>query len=631
MAAPQPFVISDLRGGVNDSDSRMLLGATQMRDARNIDFRAGACGSKRRGSQAIATGGSIFDSPIIALFTHTPSNDDADDELWGIDENGHVDRRVAGVWQGGVARENDYVVVSASNYEANAVSLHGKLFIATRGSQDRLLVWDGTKLRWAGIAAPPPPTGGSTAPAGAYASTRYFRIRYVQQASGAVIRRSEPSTVLTFAPPGNKDGVTLTKPAGTEATTSVRMEGQTHWEVEASLDNTLFYRIATVAIGTTTYTDTTSAATGYAANPLSENSGEYLPPGSARHVAIDEDRLMVAGSYFTPGEDSTVWWTPVQADDGVGNDERLPQETKQFIRFDGLSGGRVTAIVGGVNGNVYVFKKKRIYKMVRTGILASAYAPVTETWSRGAMMRGAVAGLDEKGLPCVYFVDQNKGLCRFGQRGAEDLGGNVEKTWKRRNKSATIGPRLLHYPDLDQVWVSLPLDDNDTPSQLLVYETQYSAALFHDGVPATAVSFTLFANSAGTYKPVFGAGNLLFMGDTGTTDNGAFYSAYGITRPYLLGGLFQMFGLKAGAVLATSTGASLLVEAIRDFGKESKSRLASTAPEGTEEYVLVDLPELAMSGLRTLEVKFGDNELSAQEWSLEHMAFLPGTEEQLFA
>lgn len=631
-----PILITDLRGGVNDSDSPLLLKSNEMTDARNIDFRAGALGAKRRGSLGIDTEGSIFDSPVIAVFRHTPTNVMGNDELWAIDENGHLDRRVGGTWQGGVPRSNNLVTVSAGNYDANAASLHGKLFIAAKGTHNRLLVWDGTVLRWAGLNQAILGSVANIPAVGTFSGTRYYRIRFTQQVSGATTRRSEPSPTATFVPSGTSTGARLTRYLFVTDPTDPSCEGQTHWEVEASLDNILFYRIATVPIATATYDDTTPFSTGYASGVLSEAVGEYLAPGSARHVTVDEDRLLLAGSYFVPGEDATVWWTPVAADDGVGNDERLPQATLQYIRFDGLSGGNLTALVAGVNGAVYPFKRSRIYKMVRTGILASAYDPVTESWSRGATMRGATAGLDEHGLPCVYFLDDAKGLCRIGSRGVEDLARNVETTWKRRNKMATIQPRIVHYPELDHVWYSVALDGADVPTLLFVYETQYGASLYYNGLPATARAFTLFPREDLTLHPVFGTAvsplegggtSYLHFGDVGETDNGVVYRAFLTTRPWALGAVYQKFGVMSAVLVATASRATVLVQLVRNLGVETLERSVSLSAENGEPYVVRPLDSLSLSGLNLLQFGLGDEFASAQAWSLEQLAWRSRREE----
>jgi hypothetical protein len=649
------FTISDLRGGVNNSDSPTLIPATQVVDCRNVDFRDGSLGAKRRGTEAIDLTGSAFDSPVIAVFRHTPTTNPANDELWAIDENGNIDRRVGGTWFGGIPVVNDHIVIRARNYDANAVSLHAKLFIAAQGNEDRLLVFDNLVLRWAGIQQAQDPTVADTGVAGSYSGTRYFRIRYVEMnaAQTVVLRRSEPSNVVSFTPSGANTGATITKPSGTELSSSTYCEGQTHWEVEASIDNILFYRIARVAIGTSTYTDLQSYSAGYASFTLSEAIGEYVVPGSARHVAIDEDRVVMAGSYFTDALDSRVSWTPVAADDGVGNDERLPTETKQFIDFDGLDGGGVTMLVAGVAGNVYVFKALRIYKMVRTGILTSAYSPVAESFSRGATSRGACAGSDNAGLPCCYFLDQAVGLCRIGRSGVEDLARSIRETWSSRNQDALVGPRIVYYPALDQVWYTTPTgateaiqtSDSSTlqtsdgselhtsqtsPGLLVVFGVHESGNVFHDGLVGQAQTLALFPRSDRSIAPVIGTSTVdvtgggessLHFADAGTTDSGTPFRAYVRTKPYLLGDLWSKFGLMAAAVFARASTAVLQLKMIRNMGVQERDVEVNLAPAASESHVIKPVDDASLSELNAVQIEFGDEEADAQEWSVDQMVF----------
>jgi hypothetical protein len=644
------LTVDDLRGGVNNSDSPSKIAANQVVDARNVDFRDGALGSKRRGTTEFDLTDSSLTPPIVALFRHQPTNNIGNDELWAIDQDGNLDRRVGGTWQGGVAVVNDFVGVSTIVGDENAVSIHGKLFIAAKGSVDRLLVWDGTYLRWAGIQQPPDPTVADTG-AGSYTGTRYFRIRYVEQnAAGAVLRRSEPTNAVSLAPSGAGSGALITKPAGTEVTTSLYCEGQTHWEVEASVDNILFYRVSTVAIGTATYTDTTAYSTGYSSNTLSESAGEYLPPHSARHVAADEDRVVMGGHRFTEGYDATFYWTPVQDDDGVGNDERIPATTRNKINLDGLEGGQITALVTGISGNIYVFKLTRIYKLTRTGVLTSAYQPLAESQARGALVMGAVAGTDPAGNPCAYFLDQNVGLCRIGQQGVEDLGWSIRRTWQNRNRLAT--PRIIFYPELLQVWYWIPVGlstdvvtsaDGTTvltasgssiePNvvQQFVFETRFGANLFHSGLPATTRAAVIFPNTD-TFerKPILSVGNRLVTADSGTTDVEQYYRGYVVTRPYQLGGMFEKFGIMAGVLLARASDAIIGLLMRRNYGVEE--RQVAVSINSAQTHVMQPVDNLSISDCLAVQFEIGDPDYMAgsdleQEWSLDSLVLRYRNEE----
>lgn len=648
------FEIKDIRGGINNSDSPTEISDNQCVDARNIDFRSGWLGAKRRGTRGIDITGSAFDSPVIALFNHTPTNNISQDELWGIDENGNMDRRVGGSWENGVDAVNDNVVVNSANYIANAVSLHGKLFIAARGTEDRLLVWDGTVLRWAGIQQPPLPTAADNG-SGSFSGTRYYRIRYTaQNAAGGTVRRSEPSDVVSIVPSGSGSGVTITKPAGTEVSSSVFCEGQTHWEVEASLDNALFYRIATVAIGTGTYTDTTAFSTGYSSNVLSEAIGTYVVPGAAKYVAVDEDRLIIGGNYFDDAADSTVSWTPVGSATGAGNDERIPATTSNFITFDGIDGGGVTSLIGGIAGSVYIFKRTRTYRMTRTGILASAYAPTVESFVKGCDHMGAAGGADQNGLPCVYFVDQSTGLCRAGRNGIEDLGRAVRSTWFGHEPDPAIPPRILYYPALEQVWFTLPVgsaqslqtsdsvdiqtDDGDlidtailVPGLFAMYEVRTGGTIFYDGIPASALTLALIyretglAPVIGTELKDIGGGNESYIheADIGTTDSDGDYRAYVLTKPYVISNLWQEFGMQAAKLIArAATGTSLLLRMIRNFGLETRADIfVSLSPISDETSVIKLVDNATMSELNALQLEYGDADVDAQEWDLDRIVF----------
>jgi hypothetical protein len=90
-----------------------------------------------------------------------------------------------------------------------------------------------------------------------FKSVRYYRQRSVYVSGTTVLRRSEPSTVLTFTPVGTKNGATITKGADASG------ELSTHWEIEASLDNANFYRLARTINATTTYVDNTAGPKTY--------------------------------------------------------------------------------------------------------------------------------------------------------------------------------------------------------------------------------------------------------------------------------------------------------------------------------------------------------------------------------
>jgi len=556
---------------------------------------------------------------FLAVMRHTPTINLSEDELWMVDLFGRIDRRVGGTWQTGVPVVNYYIgVFDSTGLDINGASLHGKFFIAAQQVINGLLVWDGTILRHAGFPnVPPAPTVASTAGVGTYSGTRYFRIRYTaQDGSGRTLRRSEPTTVTAFVPGGANDGAVITKPSGTEDYTSLFMNGQTHWEVEASLDNTIFYRIATVAIGTATYTDTTALGTTYSSNPVSESIGEYVAPGAVRHIAVDDDRLMMAGNRFTQGSDARVQWTPVALASGVGNDERIPATTGNTLDLDNLDGGGVTMMIAGESGNVYAFKMERTYKLTRTGILTDAYRHHTESHSRGAIIRAACSGharTAQGWAPCVYFVDPAVGLCRASRDGIQELGEAVLDTWEAAEKgtASVRGPRIAYHPTKRQVWVAYGANGSDIPNKLLVYTARYGGfAIYESPLMDNGIygDIVMYPDGGLPLLPVIGMLNppLVKFPVDAITDAGHRYRAYFLSRAYHLG-IYQKFGVVAGLLFARVANSTIGIKLIRNLGLGTNSVTKSIASSGgSETHVFKPIDDARISECNVVQFEIGD-------------------------
>ena len=208
----------------------------------------------------MASSGLTGQDTIVHLSQFLVNNDITTPEMWAFGAIAGssilMAHRVSGVWSA-VTPDDTPTNTAPDVYNYTAQTLNAKHFFFYRSAQDRLHVWDGTFLRRTGLAQPAAPSVANSVPAGSYATTRYFRVRYTEMSGATVKRRSEHSATTTFTPSGANDGAVITKPAAIS-------EHETHWEVEASTDNSNFYRIAQVAVGTTTYTDNTAFATGYA-------------------------------------------------------------------------------------------------------------------------------------------------------------------------------------------------------------------------------------------------------------------------------------------------------------------------------------------------------------------------------
>lgn len=631
------FTISSLRGGMNDSDPPIALPNDQCVLAENAEFIKSMLGERRRGSTAVDISGSdlVGNDRITFLHRHTPTSTNADSELWALGVTGTASSdlcRKTTTWAA-VSPVDAITLTGGYQYQLSAQSLHGKLFVSYKSGQDRLHVWDGSAFRRTGLAEPADPTAGDDG-SGSFTGTRYYRIRYTVQSGGTTLRRSEPSNALMFVPSGSGSGVVVTKPASIS-------ESETHWELEASIDNANFYRIATTVVGTTTVTDTTAYNTGYAlTGTLSEDIGDYSLIPSGRFLTADEDRLLVAGSFEDASMASRVSWTPVFNDPGDGNDERLPIDTDNFIDLDGAEGGALTGLSESVNGYIHAFKQNHIYRLVRTGIRTKAYEAVTLTKQRGALPGSIVSGVDQSGRPCIYFLDPSVGPCRIGTNGIQSCGADIRETWRTVNvNAANVIARATFYPDARQVHWWVATDDADIPNLRLVLQTNEMRDTadgarrgwsIWTGPSSEALAVCMFSDNIddntarnNSLRPFIGVedASLIQRTDTGDDDNGTEYAARIVTKPYTPVGILHRFGVMAGSLLAKAQAdASIEVKVTRDFGLEQHTVSADLDPTGSETHVIKHLDDLSFAELRVVQVEFADPDTPGERWELDQLA-----------
>lgn len=638
------FVIKSLRGGMNNSDSPLSLQEDQCVLAENIEWTTSLLGERRRGCDGITLPPSLSGQDRITFsYRNVPTQDETASELWLLGVTGTASSQLAykdTTWHDvayGPAAADNPVLTGFSQYRWASQSLHGKLFFAYDSTIDRLHVWDGTTFRRTGLAEPAAPSVANDGGVGTFSGRRYYRVRYIEKSGSTVLRRSEPSDATTFDPNGNDTGAVVTKPAAIS-------EGETHWEVEASTGGVNFYVIATVIVATTTYTDTTDYVTDYTAFPLSEDIGDYTLLPSARYLAADEDRLLMAGSWETTAQSSRVTWTPVFGNLGAGNDERQEADTDPFVDLDGSEGGGITGLSVPVLGSLWVFKQAAIYKLVRSGSRQAAYQAIPYTKKRGAIHGSVIEGVDQTGNPCIYFLDPTVGPCRVGgPAGVQQVGADIRVTWQTLNIDATkVVATAFFYPASRQVHWCLSTGVANVPNIELVLQTDNvrngedgarRGWSLWTGLRTGALTATLYADNIETngarslaLVPFVGIeGNGLFLQtDTGNDDNGTAYLATITTKPYTPSNVVNEYGINAGALVATAAvGAYLDVTIIRDFGLTTKTIESIPFDPTThgENMVIKFIDNLGMSELRALQLQFSDPELPGTRWELQMMAF----------
>ncbi len=377
-----------------------------------------------------------------------------------------------------------------------------------------------------------------------------------------------------------------------------------------------------------TYTDSTAYATGYAdQGPVSEEVGNYTLLPSAKYLAVDGDRLLMASHWTDPSLQSTVSWTPVAATTGVGNSERLPFDLDNTLDLDGYEGGTITGIAPSVYGVWYVFKWSHIYQMTRTGDVTNAYAALTVSKSHGAVPGSVVTGADRNGDPCIYFLDPRFGPSCLGNSGIQTIKG-IDQTWRRMNLLAAIPGHGVYYADKQQVHWWIAIDGATTPNYEIVLQVDQTVSeagslsrgwAVATGKRATAycsavLTETLYINTFQTLsnRPYIGLPTPDFMqrSDTGSDDNGTTFVAQIITKPYLPAGLMNRWGVMRGALLAAAADSTTLsVQLIRDYGLELSpyEQLIDLTPVGTEETVIRDLETLTSSACTAVQVWIQDH------------------------
>lgn len=647
-----PLVITSLRGGLNNYETPAALADDQVVIAENIDFNRSTLGGKRRGTDPITLTGSLLEDSVVFLHRHLPTSDETAAQLWAIGINGggtgafaYKDTAWHPVTPGPAGGD---ALNGVGAYAIRGQTLHGKLFLAYLSSVDRLHVWDGTSLRRVGLPEPAAAPVVANQGVGTYTGDRVFRVRFTIQSGGVTTFRSEPSAETTFVPNGSSASARVTKPAAS-------IEGETHWEVEESVNGgEEWYRIATVVVGTTTYDDSLTVAEVPTTGVLSEDVGAYTNLWSPKFVAADNDRLIIAGSWHQPQLRSRVAWTPAFGAPGVGNDERLDDTTDPFLDLDGFEGGEITDLAGPVQGYLYAFKNSHIYKLIRTNQPNQSYIAQNLSKTVGAVTRSAVMGQDEAGRPALYFLDPKIGPCRIGANGIEQCGEDIRGTWEEVNLNATLVCFGVFYPNAQQVWwyvaqtggaFSGILPNLKIVAQVNQFRSAQDGA--HGGwsthtVDQPTLAATLFADNidAGTarslsLKPMLGMSvsddtKLIRMADTGTTDDGTPYRAYLRTKPFSMHSLLQKAGVMAGAIMAkASSGVTLTIKLISNYGLLTKTATAPLTPVGSEERVIRDIDNLSISEVRTLQIELGDASAVDSDWELDMLSLKTRDEEKV--
>jgi hypothetical protein len=638
-SALRSMTFRDLTGGRNGSDDPLSLPPNQCSEFLNCDWKDTTFAHKRGGATSLSTsGGTAFSSGIQSLFRYVPGASETAAELFGVDGAATplIKRLTGGTTFADVTLDD---AIATKPQDVQAVSFNGKLFLAYDSTQDRLHVYDpnlsSARVRRVGFSTPAAPTAANTG-AGAWSATvRYYRVRWVQMSGSVLVRQSEAGPSVSFTPSGTGFATRITQPTPPG-------EGETHWQVEVSLDNaTWLYRtIERLAIGATTHDDNNAITT---FTLLSDVAGLHVPPTSWKYLASDGNRLLGLGSWETGGTNSTVYYTPVLGTLDHGDDERIPNTTSQKNRVPcGESDGDAGTGLGVIDGVPYVFKYRRgIWKLRPTGDVAAPYLPKKIRDDIGCISHKTIAlGKDHAGNAALYFYS-HLGPFRIvqvdGFHRVQYLGRDNQDVWRSANLAAsTVVAHSVFIPDLHQWWLYLATGASNDPDVKMMLDVRYAFPdetgeirggwAKHTGDSCSARCSVLFSNTVGAsmsrdLKPYIGRASgttILKCDTTDADDNGTDFQGTLTTRPVITADdLLQNIGIGESQLVATAgANTSVSVTINRDFDAETRSQSVSIAAAGTETRVIRKVEGSEMGEAKVVQMTVGDSAANEAKWTV---------------
>lgn len=523
-------------------------------EAVDVDFWN--CSLARKRAPLIAI--SLTSGPTTALkrlFLYIPASVESAAQLVALETGATVGQnnikvRAAGVWAApGEETAADRHFTNAT--KGTARGLNGKLFLT---GADTVKVLSSTgAIRQMGISACAAATVTDTG-AGAYAATlRYYKVAFTEQVAGTTMRRAELSPLVSFTPSGAGTAAHVARPA-------VPLGSPTHWEVYGSADNLTYYLLTTQTSATDIWDDTGAPGSYSGAQP--PVVGDNTRPSNWRCVARDGNRLLGWGSYTTSESQSRLWFTPVLGSSNIGDDERVP--LNNYLAIGEADGDYATALSDNVDGALYAFKRRHLYRVVPTGDATGPYVWREVSNCIGAVDSTAIVeGEDAIGRPCLYFVSAS-GVHRIGASGLENLTANVADLF-----DSTVRP-LMYHADRRQVWFS-----PTSSGSALVYHVENGAWSTFKGAFGSASCACLYAVTPGSTAlvPFVGSGTAAFVryyADAGSSgwrdDSTTEYESYVLTAPRAPFGLLRHIETQDPMVLLhVGDQATIRVTPIRDF------------------------------------------------------------------
>jgi hypothetical protein len=643
---PDTLRLTDLTGGRNGADSPFAVPDDQVVEALNIDNNGGGFNDtriarKRYGSSNVTINGFAADK-IDFMSRHVPDDESAA-ELMAIQSTAtNTIKRLAGgtVWASVTTFD---AMTGAGRHDHTAASFNGKWFHGHDTAVNRLHCFDGTAHRRVGQGRTATTALSSVTAAGAVSDTRACRASLIVKSGAVVLRRSE----LTSA----QIGSVYAGQQRTYSLVNVPAEGETHWELwlASAVNNyTTWHYAGEAAIGAS-IVDNATTLTGYAP-PV---AGTNLTPPSARFVIADDGRVVMAGSHEASASNTwevapsskRVWWTapPGHADisenPASAHDERIVITTnvKSYLDVE----ERITGLASPVNGVIYVFAYRSIWRLTATGDVQKPYQRRTITRSVGCIRHHSIVmAEDENGRPAIYFMTSRGPYRLTVGGGLEACYWDIRDLWVNINLNATIGPHGVYHGDKRQVWWWIPASGSDFPNQRIRLDTRKAVSTVNKGVikgwyndsgaAARARCSVLFSNTPGAtmskdLKPYIApddATPLLWKCDANaTSDAGTPYTSYIKTKPYAPWGRDIQGRVTQPYITARVSGnVNVQMTLIKNHEKELQSDSVTLNFVGSEVFIDRMFESIDLSEIEYMQLQLGDAAAQEVMWWIDEIA-----------
>lgn len=630
--------------GRNGWDAPQDIPKDMAEEALNVDFYDGGLGRKRGGSadSGITAHAGLGSTLYLDIFSWVPGQDPAARELFTFheDSGGKIGRVAAGSVATNITFPDPFQLTGLTR--TSCASLNGKLFMSM--GQARPWVYDPgystTAVRVVGLGKPgAAPTVANTG-SGSYAAVaRYYKVAFTEQQSSVTVRRGELSAAsAVFTPSGSGTHARITRPTAIS-------DGETHWEIYASADGASYYGpILTTAVATTTADDNLTVTTYATDYDLAPVEGANKPMVGGRFLYSNGSRLFVFGARsvvsdsdtITP-QSGTVYFSPALDSSGIHDEERC-QDTVDAVGkvILGRNAGGVDRGISGLGNIIVAFQSQGVYGLVPTEDPDTPFRRVQYSASVGAVSnQSIVQAEDERGRPCLYFLDPIKGPYRLGADGLRWVGKDVFDIWSTVALDTTTTwyyPHGLYYQAKRQVWFWVNADGSAAPSAMLVLnideqrEDEYGdlrggwskwTGTLATQKGSTMMSSTLGATMSLALKP-YACSNLvtgtIYKADNATGDN---------VQAYVQSGGLNMAPIRNGITRSTllaqaSSGVTITQTFVRNFGDETnRTDTVSLTATGSESHVLRAFDASALQDAYVFQVRLGDGSAAQNQWTLD--------------